>query len=93
LTRTIGEGDPETIIQGLLAEEAPAARLNERADLPGDPQIRHNETILEVDHADLGRIRQPRHPAKFSGTPVGKPGLAPHLGQHTAEILNELKKA
>ena len=93
LTKTIGEADPDTIIQGLLAEEAPAARLNERSDLPADPQIVHNETIFETDHADLGRIRQPRHPAQFFGTPVGKPGLAPHLGQHTAEILSELKKA
>jgi crotonobetainyl-CoA:carnitine CoA-transferase CaiB-like acyl-CoA transferase len=92
LTQTIGEADPDEIIAGLLREEAPAARLNERTDLPTDPQIVHNGTIFEMDHADLGRIRQPRHPAMFSGTPVDKPGLAPHLGQHTQEILSEIKE-
>ncbi len=93
LTATIGETSADEILAGLLREEAPAARLNERTDLPTDPQIVHNETIFEMDHADLGRVRQPRHPAKFFGTPVAKPGPAPHLGQHTAEILSSLKKA
>jgi crotonobetainyl-CoA:carnitine CoA-transferase CaiB-like acyl-CoA transferase len=92
LTATIGEADAGAILEGLLREEAPAAKVNERADLPADPQIQHNATIFEMDHADLGRVRQPRHPAQFSATPVDAPKPAPHLGQHTAEILIALKR-
>ena len=74
----------------LLAEDAPAAKVNSREDLKSDPQVIENGTIVETDHADLGRIQGPRHPARFHGTPVIPPGLAPHLGQHTAAIKGEL---
>jgi crotonobetainyl-CoA:carnitine CoA-transferase CaiB-like acyl-CoA transferase len=79
------------VIEGLLREEAPAAKLNERADIPTDPQVVHNGSVFEMDHADLGRVRQPRHPARFSATPVAPPGRAPHLGEHTQQILQSLK--
>jgi crotonobetainyl-CoA:carnitine CoA-transferase CaiB-like acyl-CoA transferase len=91
LSATLGLRPAAEVIAGLLAEEAPAAKVNEREDLPTDPQIMHNETILEIDHADLGRVRQPRHPARFFGTPTAAPGPAPHLGEHTAAVLAELR--
>jgi crotonobetainyl-CoA:carnitine CoA-transferase CaiB-like acyl-CoA transferase len=74
----------------LLAEDAPAAKVNRREDLKTDPQVIENGMIVETDHADLGRIQGPRHPARFHGTPVGPPGLAPHLGQHSAAIRKEV---
>lgn len=91
LSATLAQRPAAEVIAGLLAEEAPAAKVNEREDLPTDPQIVHNETILEIDHADLGRVRQPRHPARFFGTPTQPPGPAPHLGEHTAAVLAELR--
>jgi crotonobetainyl-CoA:carnitine CoA-transferase CaiB-like acyl-CoA transferase len=78
------------LVPQLLAEDAPAARVNTREDLKTDPQVIENGAIVETDHADLGRIQGPRHPARFHGTPVGPPGLAPHLGEHTAAIKGEL---
>ena len=44
----------------------------------------------ESEHPVGGRLRQPRHPARFGGTPAALGGPAPSLGEHTDEILQEL---
>jgi len=44
----------------------------------------------ESVHPVGGRVRQPRHPARFGGTPASLGGPSPSLGQHTDEILAEL---
>ncbi len=41
-------------------------------------------------HPTAGRLRQPRHPARFEGTPAHLGVGAPTLGQHTDELLAEL---
>jgi crotonobetainyl-CoA:carnitine CoA-transferase CaiB-like acyl-CoA transferase len=44
----------------------------------------------EFDHPVAGRVRQPRHPAQFLGTPATLQTVSPMLGEHTDEILVEL---
>ena len=44
----------------------------------------------ESVHPVAGRLRQPRHPAQFHGTPAHLGGPSPALGEHTDEILGEL---
>ncbi len=47
----------------------------------------------ERDHHVVGRIRFPRHPARFGGTPARSTDASPALGEHTDEILTELGMA
>jgi crotonobetainyl-CoA:carnitine CoA-transferase CaiB-like acyl-CoA transferase len=47
----------------------------------------------ERDHHVVGRIRFPRHPTQFGGTPARSTDASPALGQHTDEILAELGMA
>lgn len=63
----------------LAAEDAPGGRVNTRASLVEEPQAAANGTFLEIDAGELGRMRAPRHPARFSGTPTATPGPAPRL--------------
>jgi len=64
----------------MAQEDAPGARVNSRADLLSDPQTLHNEAIVEIEADDIGRVRGPRHPARFSATPVApRPRPAPRL--------------
>ncbi len=59
-------------------------------DLHTDPQIRHNETLVEWDHPTAGRIRRPRLAPRFSTTqPEFRPSV-PRLNEHADEILAEL---
>ena len=74
----------------------------ERADVPygvvlpieyvaDDPQVRHNEVMVEHEHPAMGRVRQPRPPARFSETAAElRQPSSPTLGQHTDEVLSEL---
>lgn len=54
------------------------------------PQVRQRKMILEVEHPSLGTVRQIGFPIKFSraGGRVRSP--SPFLGEHTAEIMQEI---
>ena len=82
--------DTATMLERMRAHNCPVGRVNERHEVLADPQVLHNRTLVEVDHGALGRVRLPRSPARFNGTPAAGPGPAPHLGQHAADVLAEL---
>jgi crotonobetainyl-CoA:carnitine CoA-transferase CaiB-like acyl-CoA transferase len=48
------------------------------------------ELIVELDHPDIGRVRQPVPAARFERTPARIKGPAPRIGEHGAAILSEL---
>jgi crotonobetainyl-CoA:carnitine CoA-transferase CaiB-like acyl-CoA transferase len=78
------------MLERMRAHNAPVGRVNERHEVLCDPQVLHNGTLVEIDHGALGRVRLPRSPARFNGTPAAPPGPAPHLGQHAGDLLTEL---
>ena len=56
-------------------------------DVPDDAQVRHNGICVTVAHDHgIGRVRQARPPARF-GEALAVPGPAPHLGQHSRQVL------
>ena len=55
-----------------------------------DPQIRHNEAVIERVHPAAGRMREPRPPVRFAKTPAEPGRPAPLLGEHGDEVLGEL---
>lgn len=57
------------------------------------PQLQAIGAIVESDHPQAGRYRQPRHPVQFEGTPAGLRAHAPRLGEHNDEIAGELAGA
>ena len=76
----------------LFAElDAISAPVNTPEDLLSDPQIIASETLIESEHPTAGKIRQPKHPIRFSATPADAvAAAAPVLGEHTYSILQEL---
>ena len=78
------------ILARLAAEALPAAPVLSLEEVLDDPQVRHNEILVERDHPTAGRIRQPRPAARFDRTPAEPGRLAPLPGEHTDEILGEL---
>ena len=68
----------------------PAGPINDIGQVFEDPQVRHREMSVEVDHPTAGRVRLPGIPVKFGGTPARVQGPPPGLGQHTDEVLREL---
>lgn len=70
--------------------QVPCAKINQRADLLNDPQIKHNKSIIEGEHAQMGRLRYARPPIQFSKTPSSVRRQAPQAGRDTDEVLREV---
>ncbi len=55
-----------------------------------DPQVLHQEMVLEVEHPDHGKVRMTGFPVKIGSSPCKVRMPAPRLGEHTEEILKSL---
>ncbi|SFD12975.1 CaiB/BaiF CoA transferase family protein [Algibacter pectinivorans] len=71
----------------LLAEDIWCSQVNSFKEMVEDPQIKHNNMILEYEHPTIGKVKTTGFPVQFSDTPqkIDKP--APLLNQHAEEIL------
>jgi len=73
----------------LLAKDIWCSQVNTFNEMVEDPQIAHNEMILEYDHPRIGKVKTTGFPVKFGNTPqkIYKP--APLLNEHAGDILKE----
>lgn len=83
---TLAEGT-----EAMEREDVPYGVVLAVEDLADDAQVMHNALLEEHYHPAMGRVRQPRVPARFGGTPTSlRNPSAPTVGQHTDEVLTEL---
>jgi crotonobetainyl-CoA:carnitine CoA-transferase CaiB-like acyl-CoA transferase len=76
--------------QRLLAADIPAGPINTLADVFADEQVLHSRLVEEVQHTQLGAMRQVGSPVTFDGRLGGSIRRAPPvLGEHTFEVLRE----
>ena len=69
---------------------APIGRINERAQVLQDPHVVQSQSLVEIDHGDVGRVRLAQHAAFFDGQRLPLPQPAAHLGEHSRDILGDL---
>ncbi len=74
-------------LERLEAADVPCVPVLRRRDMIDHPQVAENQTIVESDHPQAGRLRQARPAAVFSQTPAGLRFGGPVLGQHNDELL------
>jgi formyl-CoA transferase len=74
----------------LVAAGVPCGPVYHYDQVFSDPQVRHRQMAVEVDHPKAGRITITNTPLKLSRTPGQVRLPAPTLGQHTDEILRRL---
>jgi len=65
---------------------APVYSLDETFE---DPHVRSRGMVVEVEHAEFGKVKQVGVGPKFSDTPGSVRTTAPMRGQHTEELLRE----
>jgi crotonobetainyl-CoA:carnitine CoA-transferase CaiB-like acyl-CoA transferase len=82
--------DADDLVQRLIDADVLTAPINGVRDVVDDPQVRHNEMIVTTDHSTLGPIRVTGVPIRLQGHPVAVRRAPPVLGEHSAEILEEL---
>lgn len=77
-------------IERFERERVPFAMIESTRTIVDDPHAVAIGMFEEFDHPHVGRVRLPRHPTRFHGTPAHLGGPTPTLGQHTDEVLAEL---
>jgi crotonobetainyl-CoA:carnitine CoA-transferase CaiB-like acyl-CoA transferase len=77
-------------LRRLDANDVPSAPVLRRNEVIDNEQVLARELVIELDHPDIGRVRQPVPAARFDRTPAQIHGPAPRIGEHSAAILAEL---
>jgi crotonobetainyl-CoA:carnitine CoA-transferase CaiB-like acyl-CoA transferase len=91
LASIIEQFDSAELVQRFVRADVLAAPVNSIAEAVHNPQLLHNGSIGEREHARLGTIRSGTLPIRFEGEPgPPMPRAAPTLGQHNTEVLSRL---
>jgi crotonobetainyl-CoA:carnitine CoA-transferase CaiB-like acyl-CoA transferase len=61
-------------------------------DVMNDAHFRARGFPVDVRHEDLGRtFTYPGAAVRLNGSPMTVRGRAPHIGEHTAEVIGSLR--
>ena len=90
IEKLIANTEAEEIATNLDAFNIPVAVVNTRDEVHLDPQVQHNDSLIETEHPTIGRMRYPRPPVDFGAGGAFPTRHAPFLGDHTREILSAL---
>ena len=90
MAETIKQCPTAEWLQRLDGNDVPSAPVLRRSEVIANEQVLARELIVELDHPDIGRVRQPVPAARFDRTPARIQGPAPRIGEHSAAILAEL---
>ena len=89
INKIIGRRTTAEWIDYLNKEGVPCGPINNLAQTFEDPQVRHQEMLLEIEQP-TGKVKILGFPVKMSQTPAKIHRPSPQLGQHTEEILSDL---
>jgi CoA:oxalate CoA-transferase len=85
---TRGRSSAEAV-SALIGQGVPAAEVLEPASALRNPEVRRREEVVELNHPQHGStgLTGPGVPIRFSYSDVRLDQPAPHLGEHTEEVL------
>ncbi len=66
------------------------APVNTYADIVADPQVRHNKSVIEIDHPTAGSVKLLGHPVLYDGQRPGCAACRPGWAAPTDAVLAEL---
>lgn len=79
----------DALMHIMVERGLPVAPVLDIAQMLDFPQVRHNHIFYEADAGPkVGRVRYARGPWRFSRSRLSEHANAPHLGQHSQEILS-----
>ncbi|MDR1512840.1 MAG: CoA transferase [Propionibacteriaceae bacterium] len=87
LGERLAQRDTADWLDALLAEDIWCAPLNDFDAVVEDPQVAHNQMILELDHPTAGRVRVIGPAVAFGDAAGRRHAPPPRLGEHGAQIL------
>ena len=86
----LGQRTTKEVIDALESVDILCSPVNTIEAALADPQVAHNQMIVEMHHPDCGPFKAVGIPVKLEGTPGAVRLPPPRLGEHTRQILAEL---
>jgi crotonobetainyl-CoA:carnitine CoA-transferase CaiB-like acyl-CoA transferase len=72
--------------------DVPFAPVLNIEEVMSDPQIQELGTFYQVNHPTEGEVWGIHPPLLFDGERLGRVSAPPTLGEHTKEVIDELKR-
>jgi crotonobetainyl-CoA:carnitine CoA-transferase CaiB-like acyl-CoA transferase len=91
LTEKISRLERSKLLSILDEVDVPVGPVNDVAEILSDPHVRARQLVGSFDYPGVGEFRALALPYKFLGWDNPVIGRPPTLGEHTAQILAELK--
>jgi len=82
--------DTDDLLDALLEADIWVARVQDFHEMADNPQVQHNDMIVEIDHDEVGEYKTTGIPVDLSETPGKIESPPPKPGEHTEEVLDEL---
>lgn len=92
LTGAVTGLDRPELLRRLDEAEVPVGPVNDVAEVLADPHVRARALVGSFDYPEVGEFKALGLPYKFLGWDNPQIRRPPTLGEHTARILEELKK-
>jgi crotonobetainyl-CoA:carnitine CoA-transferase CaiB-like acyl-CoA transferase len=80
----------EEIMERLIEADVPCGPILRPEEVSNSPPVVASGALVESEHPIMGRILEPRPPARFEATPSEIRSPAPSLGQHTDAVLAKI---
>jgi glutaryl-CoA transferase len=90
IRETLAGGDLEHWLHELGSRSVPCGPINTVPMALADEQVRHREMVRQLPHPTLGPVPQVVGPLRFRNAALDFDAAPPLLGQHDAEIADEL---
>lgn len=89
LQAAIGQRRVADLVDRLCARGVPSGPVNTIGQIFADPFVEARGVVHRFRRADGVEVPSVAYPGKFSRTPASFDRPPPHVGQHTAEVLDE----
>jgi len=89
-TRTFLTRTRDEWFEYLSNSDIAVSKVNGLDELADDPQLKHRNMVVEIDHPEKGKVAQAGISIKLSETPGSIRKFSPKPGEDTEKILSEL---
>ena len=93
LIETLAEMDRDPLLRDLEKAAVPASPINDIGQMFEDPQVIARGMRMDLEDGHGNRLPSVRAPMVMHGTPLSYERPSPRLGEHTDEILAELRSS
>lgn len=82
----------DELLEAAALAGVPAGAIRELAQVLSDPDLEARGMILTAEHARLGKLKAPGSPWHIDGESSAARMAPPDLGEHTAQVIEELRQ-